>query len=66
MGQLQNYNKDLNKLYLNLEKMVSEISKIEVECRQKKHYRRLEEPTKIFMESVDRLEKLILIAKLIE
>jgi hypothetical protein len=46
--------------------MVGEISKIEVECRRKQNYKMLETPIKEFKEGVDRLEKLILIAKLME
>lgn len=60
------YNPDLHKIYKNIEHMVSDISKIEVTCRQRKNYSALEEPILKFKESVDRLEKLILIAKLID
>lgn len=60
------YNPDLHKIYKNIEQMVSDISKIEVTCRQRKNYSALEEPIAKFKESVDRLEKLILIAKLID
>lgn len=60
------YNSDLHKIYKNLEEMVSNISKIEVDCRRTKQYSKLEEPLSKFKDSVDRLEKLILIAKLID
>lgn len=60
------YNPDLHKIYKNIENMVTEISKLEVTCRQRKNYSALEEPIARFNESVDRLEKLILIAKLVE
>lgn len=63
---LRDYNKDLIKMYKNLEKMINEISKLEVDCRRKKNFRPLQPPLKSFTEGVDRLEKLILIAKLIE
>jgi cob(I)alamin adenosyltransferase len=65
LGQI-NYNSDLNKIYKNLEQMVSTISITEVDCRRTRQYAKLEEPIKTFQESVDRLEKLILIAKLID
>ena len=60
------YNSDLQKMYKNIENMVSVISQLEVHCRQKKNYSAMEEPIERFKESVDRLEKLILIAKLID
>lgn len=60
------YNADLHKLYKNIERMVEDISKIEVVCRQRKNYSAMEQPVEKFKESVDRLEKLILIALLIE
>lgn len=65
LGQI-NYNHDLNKIYKNLEQMISTISIAEVDCRRTRQYTKLEEPIKTFQESVDRLEKLILIAKLID
>lgn len=58
------YNPDLHKIFKNLQEMVTDISKIEVECRRSKKYTLLEKPLKEFNDSVDRLEKLILIAKL--
>lgn len=61
-----NYNPDLYKLYNNLEELIQTISKTEVECRRSKNYKRLEKPIKDFNDAVDRLEKLILIAKLID
>lgn len=60
------YNPDLHKMCNNIEKMVTEISKLEVTCRQRKNYSAMEQPIAKFKESVDRLEKLILIAKLID
>jgi hypothetical protein len=46
--------------------MVTEISKLEVISRQRKNNSILEKPIKDFLESADRLEKLILIAKLLD
>lgn len=60
------YNSDLHKMYKNIEHMVQDISKLEVICRQRKNYSAMEEPITRFKESVDRLEKLILIALLME
>lgn len=60
------YNPDLNKLYTNLENMVRNISSTEVDCRRNKNYRLLEKPLKDFNNAADRLEKLILIAKIID
>lgn len=60
------YNSDLHKFYKNLEKMVDTISRKEVECRRKKQYNDLITPLQNFKDEVDRLEKLILIAKLVE
>ena len=60
------YNSDLQKMLDNINNMATEISKLEVNCRQRKNYAQLEKPIKDFNESVDRLEKLILIARLID
>lgn len=60
------YNVDLAKLFNNIQHMVDDISKLEVQCRQKKNYTAMEQPVEKFKEAVDRLEKLILIAKLID
>jgi septation ring formation regulator EzrA len=61
-----NYNPDLQKIYKNLEEMVTNISKIEVDCRRTKNSNMLEKPLQEFNDSVDRLEKLILLAKLLD
>lgn len=60
------YNPDLNKMLRNIKKMVTDISKMEVLYRQthKKHI--LSEPLLKLNESVLHLEKLIVIAKLME
>lgn len=60
------FNKDLVKLFNNIQNMVDEISKLEVQCRQRKNYTAMEQPVERFKEAVDRLEKLILIAKLVD
>lgn len=60
------YNRDLQKIYQNIEKMVTEVSKLEVVCRQHRSVMMLQDPLRNLNESVDRLEKLILVAKLME
>lgn len=60
------YNADLHKMYKNIERMVEDISKAEVVCRQRKNYSAMEKHVEQFKEAVDRLEKLILIALLME
>lgn len=58
------YNPDLRKVLHNIEIMVSEISKIEVICRQTKNNSRLDEPLKKLNDSIKHLEQLIFIATL--
>jgi hypothetical protein len=60
------YNPDLNKMLKNIEKMVTEISKLEVTCRRTPSKHILETPLKKLNESITHLEKLILIAKLVD
>jgi hypothetical protein len=60
------YNPDLRKMLDNIEGMVSNISKIEVECRRLRSATKLEVPLKKFNESVLHLEQLLLIAKLMD
>lgn len=60
------YNPDLHKMLRNLEKMVSEISKCEVISRQTHKTHLLESPLNKLNESIQHLDKLIIIAKLME
>lgn len=60
------FNPDLYKLYANLENMIKNISNIEVDCRRTKNYRLINKPLEDFNNAADRLEKLILIARLID
>lgn len=60
------YNPDLNKMYRNIEKMVTDISKLEVECRRSSHKFVLEEPLANLNKAVKHLQNLILIAKLMD
>lgn len=58
------YNPDLNKLLKNCENFCTEVSKKEVLGRNQHNNSYMEKPLKDLNESIDRLEKFILIAKL--
>ena len=58
------YNPDLQKLLRNCETTCSEVSKKEVLVRSSHAIAHTEKPLKELNESIDRLEKFILIAKL--
>lgn len=60
------YNPDLNKMLKNIEKMVTEVSKLEVTCRRTVSQVILERPLRELNESVIHLQKLILVAQLME
>ena len=60
------YNPDLQKMLKNINGMVTQISKLEVECRRAHSRAILETPLKKVNESVDHLQKLILMAKLMD
>lgn len=67
-GLLKNcrYNHDLYKLLKNIEFMCTELSKLETTCRHHTKRYQLEEPGKKLEQSLDHLEKLILVAKLMD
>lgn len=58
------YNPDLQKLLKNCENLCTEVSKKEVLGRNSRTNYHVEKPLKDLNECVDRLEKLILLAKL--
>ena len=59
------YNPDLQKMYRNIDKMVTELSKIEVSFRRVNKSNNLtESKVKQINNSIDHLEKLIIMAKL--
>lgn len=58
------YNRDLQKLYKNIVNMVSELSKLEVDARRLNSPYKTAEKIAEINSAIDRLEKLILIAKL--
>lgn len=61
-----NYNADLHHMLKNIEKMVTDLSKLEVQCRHHTKRYQLEEPAIKVGKSIDHLEKLILMAKLMD
>ena len=58
------YNPDLKRMYSNIERMVTELSKLEVHFRRKQNYSMLDEKVNEINKAIDHLEKLILMAKL--
>lgn len=59
------YNPDLRKMFANIDKMVTELSKLEVTFRRSQKYSMLDEKVTEINKAIDHLEKLILMAKLI-
>lgn len=60
------YNPDLHKMLKNIDSMITELSKLEASCRHHTKRYHLEEPTKKIEKSLDHLEKLIIVAKLLD
>lgn len=60
------FNMDLFKMLRNIEKMVTELSKLEVQCRHHTKHYQLTKPSEKIAQSIDHLEKLILMAKLMD
>jgi len=58
------YNKDLRRLYQNIESMVTQLSKLEVEARRMTKSYACETKVSEINKAIDHLEKLILMAKL--
>ena len=58
------YNPDLRRLYANIEKMVTELSKLEVSFRRTQKYAMLDDKVADINKAIDHLEKLIIMAKL--
>ena len=58
------YNRDLNKMYKNISNMVRELSRLEVDARRLNAPYMTEEKIAEINSAIDRLEKLMLIAKL--
>lgn len=58
------YNPDLRQMVKNINSMVTELSKLEVNIRRSGKYSILEDKVAAINKAIDHLEKLILIAKL--
>lgn len=58
------YNPDLQKMFSNIDKMVTELSKLEVNFRRTQKYEMLDEKVAAVNKAIDHLEKLVLMAKL--
>jgi hypothetical protein len=59
-----NYNPDLRKMFSNIDKMVTELSKLEVSFRRTQKYSVLDDRVLQINNAINHLEKLILIARL--
>jgi hypothetical protein len=60
------YNPDLKKMLHNINVMVTELSKLEVVCRQQKNKIRLDDPLIKLNESVTHFRHLLMIAQFME
>lgn len=58
------YNPDLRRMFANIGKMVSDLSKLEVSFRRTQKYAMLDDKVAEINKAIDHLEKLILMAKL--
>lgn len=58
------YNPDLRRMFANIDKMVTELSKLEVNLRRSGKYSFLDDKVLQINNAINHLEKLILIAKL--
>jgi hypothetical protein len=58
------YNPDLRKMFKNIEAMVGQLSKLEVEARRTRHTSYSDEQKNKINKAIDHLEKLLLMAKL--
>ncbi len=60
------YNPDLKRMFRNIEKMVTELSKLEVSFRRSGKYSILEDKVTEINTAINHLEKLILMAQLMK
>lgn len=58
------YNPDLNKMIKNIDSMITELSKVEVEARRIRKSRLVQNQLDAINKAIDHLEKLLLIAQL--
>lgn len=60
------YNPDLRRMHTNIGTMVTELSKLEVSFRRSQKYSMLDEKVAEINKAIDHLEKLILMAQLMD
>jgi uncharacterized protein YaaN involved in tellurite resistance len=60
------YNPDLHRMHKNIDKMVSEVSKLEVVLRRTGKYEMLDDKVSNINKAINHLEKLILMASLMK
>lgn len=60
------YNPDLQKMYKNIDKMVTELSKLEVGMRRVQKYSMLDDKVAEINKAINHLEKLLLMANLMK
>ena len=60
------YNPDLHRMHKNIDKMVSELSKLEVNLRRTGKYSMLDDKVDVINKSINHLEKLVLMANLMK
>jgi hypothetical protein len=60
------YNPDLHRMHKNIDKMVSELSKLEVNLRRTGKYEMLNDKVDIINKAINHLEKLVLMANLMK
>lgn len=60
------YNPDLHKMFQNMHSMIDKLSKLEVEARRTKKDTYLQQQLTDINKSIDHLEKLLLMAKLMK
>jgi len=60
------YNPDLHRMYKNIDKMVTELSKLEVTVRRVQNFSMLDNKVNEINKAIDHLEKLVLMANLMK
>jgi hypothetical protein len=60
------YSPDLHRMHKNIDKMVSELSKLEVNLRRTGKYEMLNDKVDIINKAINHLEKLVLMANLMK
>ena len=60
------YNPDLHRMHKNIDKMVTELSKLEVNLRRTGKYEMLNDKVDVINKAINHLEKLVLMANLMK